>query len=102
MYDRLIAPLDDALLGDYPNGGMIHLCGSHTQHIPAFRAMKNLRALQLNDRASHDLKQYLEGLRDDQIIYLAPCKGMTIDQAIEISKGNRIVFPCGIDAPEKP
>ncbi|MBQ4620166.1 MAG: hypothetical protein IJB25_09885 [Clostridia bacterium] len=102
MYARLIAPLDDALLGDYPNGGMIHLCGAHTQHIPAFRAIKNLRALQLNDRASHDLKQYLDGLRDDQIIYLAPCEGMSVQKAIEISKGKRIVFPCGIDAPEKP
>ena len=102
MYERLIAPLDDQLLSDYPNGGMIHLCGAHSQHIETFRNMKNLRALQLNDRASHDLKLYLDGLREDQIIYLAPCEGMSIEKALEISKGKRIVLPAPINAPEKP
>lgn len=101
MYEELIAPLDDALLGDYPGGGMIHLCGVHTQHIPAFRSMKHLRALQLNDRAAHDLEKYLDGLREDQIIYLNPCEGMTVRQAMEISGGRRILFPCDMDAPEK-
>ena len=45
-------PLDDALLGDYPDSGMIHLCGSHGQHIQSFRDMRHLHAVQLNDRAA--------------------------------------------------
>ena len=101
MYREFIAPLDDALLGDYPNPGMIHLCGSHTQHIPVFREMKNLHALQLNDRAAADLEEYLSGLRDDQIIYLNPCDEMPIQEALRISEGRRIVLCCDIDAPEK-
>ena len=40
MYNDFIAPLDEQLLSVYPNGGMIHLCGSHTQHIPTWRNMK--------------------------------------------------------------
>lgn len=92
LYEEMIAPLDDALLAEYPCGGMIHLCGAHAQHIPVFREMKHLRALQLNDRAAHDLKKYLDGLREDQIIYLNPCPGMTVEEAMEISGGRRIIF----------
>lgn len=99
LYERMVAGLDDALLGDYPNGGMIHLCGSHEQHIPVFKKMKHLRALQLNDRAAHDLQLYLEGLREDQIIYLNPCEGMPVEKALEISGGKRIVICCAMDAP---
>ena len=101
MYRSLIAPLDDALLAEYPHGGMIHLCGAHAQHIPVFRDMPHLRALQLNDRAACDLKLYLEGLRKDQIIYLNPCEGMTAEQAILISGGDRIVLCQNTNAPKR-
>ena len=101
MYGEFIAPLDDALLGDYPHGGMIHLCGAHTQHIEVFRSMKHLRALQLNDRAAADLKKYLDELRDDQIIYLNPCPEMPTDEALRISGGERIVICDTIEAPLK-
>lgn len=100
LYEEIIAPLDDALLAEYPHGGMIHLCGSHAQHIPVFREMKHLRALQLNDRAAHDLKLYLDGLREDQIIYLNPCEGMPIEKVLEISGGKRIILCKATDAPE--
>lgn len=101
MYRDLVAPLDDALLADYPHGGMIHLCGMHTQHIDTFRQMKHLRALQLNDRAAHDLALYLDGLRDDQIIYLNPCEGMPVEKALRISGGKRIVLCEAMDAPHR-
>jgi len=101
MYRSLIAPLDDALLAEYPRGGMIHLCGAHAQHIPVFRDMPHLRSLQLNDRAACDLKLYLEGLREDQIIYLNPCEDMTAEQAIRISGGNRIVLCQNTNAPKR-
>jgi len=101
MYRSLIAPLDDALLAEYPHGGMIHLCGAHAQHIPVFRDMPHLRALQLNDRAACDLKLYLEGLRKDQIIYLNPCEEMTAEQAILISGGDRIVLCQNTNAPKR-
>lgn len=91
LYAELIAPLDDALLGVYPNGGMIHLCGSHLQHVETFRSMPHLRALQLNDAAAGDLEGYYNGLRDDQILYLNPYSGMTEQKAIEITGGNRLV-----------
>lgn len=100
LYGEMIAPLDDALLGDYPHGGMIHLCGVHAQHIECFREMKHLRALQLNDRAAHDLKLYLDGLRKDQIVYLYPCEGMTAEEAVRISGGKRLILIGRSDAPE--
>ncbi len=94
-YEELIAPLDSSLLAVYKNGGMIHLCGSHLQHLQAFSNMKELKAFQLNDRAAHDLEGYYKGLRDDQIIYLNPCSGMTIERAMEITNGNRLVIADG-------
>lgn len=92
LYEELIAPLDERLLSVYPNGGMIHLCGSHTQHIETFRNMKSLKSIQINDRASQDLKEYYDGLREDQIIYFCPCDEVSVEQAMEITNGNRLVL----------
>ncbi len=92
LYRDMIADLDEAVLNVYENGGMIHLCGSHAQHIENFRNMKALKSLQLNDRAAEDLELYFEGLRDDQIIYLVPCPGMTVERAMEITGGRRLVI----------
>lgn len=92
IYEELIAPLDDKLLRVYPHGGMMHLCGSHTQHMNCFRHMKSLRAIQVNDRAAHDLEEYFNGLRDDQVIYLSPCEGMTVEKAMDITGGRRLIL----------
>lgn len=92
IYEEMVAPLDNELLSVYPNGGMIHLCGSHTQHMEVFRNMDALKAIQVNDRAAQDLGAYFNGLRDDQVIYLNPCDEMTIEQAIAITGGKRLVI----------
>ena len=84
VYREFIAPLDDALLSVYPHGGMIHLCGVHTQHLPVWREMASLRAVQLNDRAAEDLEAYFRGLREDQVIYLNPTPTMTVARALAI------------------
>ena len=91
-YRDIIAPLDSELLGVYPNGGMIHLCGTHEYHIPLFREMRQLRSVQLNDRAAEGLKEYYDGLRSDQIIYLNPCENMSAEKAVEITGGKRLVL----------
>ena len=91
LYREMVADLDDALLGAYEKGGMIHLCGGHTQHMETFAAMKNLKTIQLNDRAAGDLDTYFKGLRKDQIIYLNPCPEMSVERALEITKGERLV-----------
>lgn len=97
IYEEMIADLDEQVLNVYENGGMIHLCGSHSQHIETFRNMKALKSVQLNDRASEDLELYFKGLREDQIIYLIPCEGMTVEKALEITKGKRLVVNAHID-----
>jgi hypothetical protein len=91
-YRDLVAPLDDQLLATYKHGGMIHLCGAHTQHIPVWREMASLRAVQLNDRAAEDLEVYLQELRDDQIIYVLPNNSMTVERILRITGGNRVVI----------
>ncbi|AEE95405.1 hypothetical protein [Mahella australiensis] len=96
MYREFIAPFDDQLLSTYPHGGMIHLCGNHVQHIPVWREMKSLRAIQVNDRAAEDLETYFVGLREDQIIYLNPTDMMTVEKAIKITKGKRLVIVADI------
>jgi len=90
-YAEFVAALDNEILGLHPRGGMMHLCGKSSQHIPALRAMPNLRAIQVNDDAAHDLQKYHSGLRDDQIIYLNPCEGMTTQHALSITGGDRLV-----------
>jgi hypothetical protein len=77
---------------------MVHLCGSHLQHLESFREMKELRAFQINDRAAHDLEDYYKGLREDQIIYLNPCDGMTVEKAVKITGGHRLVIAGGTGA----
>jgi hypothetical protein len=91
MYRDFVAPLDADLLGDYPGGGMIHLCGGHTQHIPVWREMSSLRAVQLNDDAADSFDEYYRGLRDDQMLYLNPTASMTAARAISITGGSRLV-----------
>jgi hypothetical protein len=98
MYDEFVAPLDDELLSVYPNGGMIHLCGAHMQHVSTWREMKSVRAIQVNDRASEDLEIYFGELRDDQTIYLNPTATMTVERAMKITGGRRTVFVADMDA----
>ena len=97
MYRDLVAPLDDEVLGLYPHGGMIHLCGDHTRHIPVWRELKSFRAFQINDRAAEDLEIYFKELREDQIIYLNPTPTMTVDRAMKITGGRRIVIVADVE-----
>jgi len=92
LYREQIARFDDELLGVYPHGGMMHLCGTHSQLIPVFKEMKNLKSIQVNDRAAEDLDLYFKGLREDQIIYYMPCEGMPVEKAMQITGGKRIVI----------
>lgn len=100
MYRDLFAPLDDEVLSLYPRGGLIHLCGSHTHHIPVWRELKSFRAFQINDRAAEDLEIYFKELRDDQVIYLNPTPTMTVQRAMAITRGRRLVI--ATDLPESP
>ncbi|MHC4562033.1 MAG: uroporphyrinogen decarboxylase/cobalamine-independent methonine synthase family protein [Planctomycetota bacterium] len=93
QYAEFIAPLDKEVLSIYPRGGMIHLCGTHTQHIPTWRNMVALRAVQINDRAAEDLETYVRGLRDDQVFYVNTTDTMTPARALFITSAQRIVIP---------
>ena len=98
-YREFIAPLDDELLSAYPGGGMIHLCGTHTQHIPAWNEMRSLRALQLNDRAAEDLATYWGEMRKDVVFYVNPCEGMPIKEIVEITGGQRVIIVADVEQP---
>ncbi len=91
-YRRVFAPLDAELLGSFPRPGMIHLCGAHEQHIPAWREMPQLRSVQLNDRAVEGLEAYVSGLRDDQVIYAMPCPTMPTERILELCPTHRLVL----------
>jgi hypothetical protein len=91
-YREFVAPLDDALLACYPHKGMIHLCGAHSQHIPAFRDMPHLKALQLHNRAAADLGLYLEGLRKDQVLYVNVCEEMPARQVLKLPCEGRVIL----------
>ena len=99
LYRDFIAPLDDELLRVYPHGGMIHLCGAHTQHIPVWREMALVRAIQVNDRAAEDLEAYFHELRDDQILYLNPTATMTVERAMAIAGVRRLVLVADVPEP---
>jgi hypothetical protein len=92
LYRDFVAPLDDALLAVYPQGGMIHLCGTHAQHITTWNEMRSLCAIQVNDRAAEDLEIYIEELRDDIVLYVNPCPRMPVERIVEITGGRRTVI----------
>jgi len=98
-YREFFAHLDAELLREWPQGGMIHLCGAHEQHIPTWRAMPELRSMQTNDRASEDLEALFHGLRDDQILYISPTETMSVDRIIEITGGRRLVLQWPLEEP---
>jgi len=91
QYADFIAHHDDAILSRYPRGGMIHLCGTHTQHIPVWKKMQSLRAVQVNDRAAQDLEIYLREM-PEKIYYVNPCEGMPIERIEELAKTRKIVI----------
>jgi len=93
-YEEFLAPPDAEVLRASPHGGMIHLCGAHAQHIPAWSRMPELRAVQLNDRAAEDLARYAGGLRPDQILYVAPTPSMPVERILRITRGERVVLQC--------
>jgi len=95
LYREHVAPLDDALLGTYPHGGMIHLCGA-TPSISRPGAPCNPSARCSSTTApAEDLPRYFRELRDDQIIYLNPCDAMTVEQALAHTGGRRLVIVGG-------
>jgi hypothetical protein len=98
-YRDFVAPLDDELLSLYPGGGQIHLCGTHTQHIPVWNQMASVRALQINARAAEDLEIYYRDLRDDIVFYVNPCERMPVERIIEITGGQRVVIVADLDEP---
>lgn len=91
QYREFVAPYDEEVLAVFPNGGMIHLCGRHTQHVPAWRAMRSLKAVQVNDAASADLPAYWAGLRPDQVFYNLECPQMPWRQARALTGNRRMV-----------
>jgi len=91
QYDAFIAGRDESILARYPNGGMIHLCGSHTQHVGTWREMRALTAVQLNDRAAEDLEIYLTEM-PDKVYYVNPCDGMPLERVAELARAHRVVI----------
>jgi hypothetical protein len=89
MYAEHIAPLDDELLGLYPHGGMIHICGRHHHHIPTWRGMPNVRAIQFNWPATQYFQAYYDGLRDDQMLYLDRPDDLPLEVMLDGTDGGR-------------
>lgn len=96
LYASMILPYDHRILKAHKYGGMIHLCGSHLQHLETFCNMEALRALQLNDQAADDLDGYVAGLRKDQVLYVRPTKRMTAERIREICSGRPVVITSDI------
>ena len=91
-YRDLAASFDEDISSAAPFGGMIHLCGDHRRHINTWRGMESLRAVELDDRAAEDLEFYFKALRRDQVICLHPTETMTVERALEITGGERLML----------
>jgi len=91
-YRDFFAPLDEEILAEWPQGGMIHLCGACAQHIPTWQAMRSLRSVQLNDRATDDLELYVHGLRPDQILYVSPTATYPPARVVDVTRDRRLVM----------
>ena len=85
LYEEFIRPLDERVASLFPKGVMLHLCGNHVQHIPAWRKMPGICAFQLNDRAIDDLSEFYNRTRPEQLLYLNPSQNMPISKILEIT-----------------
>ena len=94
LYEEFIADLDARVLDVYPQGGLIHLCGSHAQHTAVWRGMASVRAVQTNDRATEDVGAFYGGLREDQILYAHPCHEMPADEILAATQGGDRTVLC--------
>lgn len=89
LYADFVREFDERIIRLYPNGVMLHLCGGHTQHLPVWREMPGVRALQLNDRATDDLELYYAGTRPDQMLYVYPTGTYPVPRIGEVTEGFR-------------
>ena len=92
LYAEMIAPLDAGSLMVAPRGGMIHICGYHSHHLPTWRDADWLRALQLSGDAMTDLPLYHKELRNDQVTYVSPHATMELEQIMEVTGGKRTII----------
>jgi hypothetical protein len=92
LYAEMIAPLDAESLMVAPRGGMIHICGYHSHHLPTWRNADWLRALQLSGDAMTDLPLYHNELRDNQVTYVSPHATMELEQIMEVTGGKRTII----------
>ena len=99
-YAEFFAPHDESILSDYPNGGIMHLCGASAQHAPTFARMKSLKAIQIQNRAMNDFEIYYNTLRADQVIYARPNEIYPIERILRVSKGGRRIVICA-DNPDE-
>ena len=83
---------DRLLLRRHALGGCIHLCGNHLQHIKTWTSMDEVKAFQLNGDACDDLEKYWKALRPDQYIIFHPSRRVTVEDAMDITGGKRLVI----------
>lgn len=106
LYRDLVAPLDAALLDVFPKGGMIHLCGTHTQHLDTWVNMPQLRVFQIG---RFDFAEYATRKRKDQLLYFFPADERTnefpcmelIEQAMAATGGERMVIMASVPPQKK-
>ena len=94
LYEEFVRPQDERVAALFPRGAMLHLCGSHAQHLPSWSGMEGICAFQLNDRAMDDLAAFYQESRGDQMLYLLPTKRVTAARALELTEGGRRSVIC--------
>ncbi len=93
LYKEFIEEFDDRIFSVYKKGGMYHLCGNHTQHLPYWSKDPLVKAFQVNGPATDQLKTYYEKGRKDQILYVyfneETTREVTEEKALEITEGGK-------------
>ena len=106
LYAEMVAPLDEDLLDVFPKGGMIHLCGTHTQHLDTWVNMPQLKVYQIG---RFDFEQYNARKRADQLLYFFPaderknefpCMEL-VDYAMSVTGGERMVIMSAVPPQKK-
>ncbi len=64
--------------------------------------MAPLRGVEITDAAADDFEHYFRGLREDQVIWIAPTRDMPLERILAISGGRRIVLQMKVDRPIRP
>lgn len=87
-FSTCVADADDAAVPSVYKGMIQHICGRSAQHIGELSRRQRVKGVQVGPE---DFETYFKGLRADQVVYVDLTERMSLDEIMELSRGERTI-----------